>query len=55
MTSVRRSDPRPGTLSPGAEAGAHGDRVLAVTLQSLELVVQRALPSRVVPPSDPHG
>ena len=36
-----RSDFRPGALLPGPEAGAHGDRVLAVTLQSLELVGQR--------------
>ena len=43
MTSVPPWGPdfRPGTLLSGPEVGAHGDRVLAVTLQSLELVGQR--------------
>ena len=36
------SDLRQGALLPGTEAGAHGDRVLAVTLQSRGLVGQRS-------------
>lgn len=57
MTSARpwRSDLRPGTLLPEAEAGAHGDRVLAVSLQSLELVSRRLQVPGVVPARDTQG
>ena len=52
MTSVPPwgSDLRQGTLLPGTEAGAHGHRVLAVTVQSLELVGKRRELPGAVPP-----